>query len=578
MSTSALLFLLMATLTTAQLAQQKPLGCFSMKSKPTVALTSNAMNPALCSQSCGKSRYVLIAPLPNNRLSFWCACTSQLPSNPSRIACNDACPGSNTIPGLTCGGFDESGEGSIAWSLYPSSAATAAVAAAATTTSAKSMKVALLVPPAPAVFPGAAATVSESSRPPFEPVFVPNPKPQQPQEASFMKGGNAFTSNSNSNSNNEASSASASTSESASTTDKSKTTENPTKEEGGAPPPTEETMQQHMKKPTAVSNSAMASEPVAKQVEEIVVSPAFLAGASGSLAIFFGMFSVAYRRRRLRARSNSSSSSSSGGGSSDGAPILPQTVEKENMDLNLLPPIGAHSVSSFSRSSHTLAASTIDMNQIGSENIRFGSMRSVVVGGGGEPPSNSFTSESFGRLKTVEEISISVGQSVPTLGVLRCNFKDSEMASLHSHTATEDFEEDDSKVEASKCLSLSRSTSLMRRDNHNHHNHNHHPVPPPRRRRSRKNRWNERVKNLDNNFSRFSLASNSTSATNSPMSPSSLYIRRKRTSAKSGVSSMTSRAPSSLFMNVLAYNLVQNAKMEDEANENEIGQLQRQSE
>ncbi|KAJ3243190.1 hypothetical protein HDU78_000724 [Chytriomyces hyalinus] len=196
-------------------------------------------------------------------------------------------------------------------------------------------------------------------------------------------------------------------------------------------------------------------------------------------------------------------------------------------------------------------------------------MRSV----GGEPPSNSFKSESFGRLKTVEEISISVGQSVPTLGVLRSNFKDSEMASLHSHAATEDFEEDDSKVEASKCLSLSRSTSLMKRDNHNY-NHNHHPVPPPRRRRSRKNRWNERVKNLDNNFSRFSLASNSTSATNSPMSPSSLYIRRKRTSAKSGVSSMTSRAPSSLFMNVLAYNLVQNAKMEDEANENELGQSQ----
>ncbi|KAI8839780.1 hypothetical protein BJ741DRAFT_647431 [Chytriomyces cf. hyalinus JEL632] len=550
MSTSALLFLLMATtLTTAQLTTQKPLGCYSMKSKPTVALTSDAMNPALCSQSCGKSRYVLIAPLPNNRLSFYCACTSQLPSNPSRVACNDSCPGSNTIPGLTCGGFDESGEGSIAWSLYPSSTA------ATTTTSTKSMKVAAVPPPAPAVFPGAAvATLSDSSsssRPPFEPVFVPNPKPQ-PQEASFMKSSNAFTS-SNSNSDNEAS-ASASTSESASTIDKLKATENPTKEEQA--PQTEETIQ-HMKKPTAVSNSAMASEPVAKQVEEIVVSPAFLAGASGSLAIFFGMFSVAYRRRRLRARSNSDA----------GAPILPQTVEKENMDPNnLLPPIRAHSVSSsFCRSSHTLAASTIDMNQIGSsENIRFGSaMRSV-----GEPPSNSFTSESFSRLKTVEEISITVGQSAPTLGVLRSNFKDSEMASLHSHTATEDFEEDDSKIDdTSKCLSLSRSTSLMKRDNNHNHNHNH-PVPPPRRRRSRKNRWNERVKNLDNNnFSRFSLASNSTSATNSPMSPSSLYIRRKRTSAKSGVSSTTSRAPSSLFMNVLAYNLVQNAKMEDEANE-----------
>ncbi|KAJ3229063.1 hypothetical protein HDU81_005678 [Chytriomyces hyalinus] len=481
---------------------------------------------------------------------FHCACTSQLPSNPSRIACNDPCPASSTIPGQTCGGFDETGEGRVAWSLYSSSAAAA-------TTTAKSVKVAV-VPPAPAVFPGAAAATSSESRPPFEPVFGPNPKPQpQPQEASFMKSSNAFTSssnsNSNSNSNNEASASasssffgptSSSTPEDASSTSgKSKTTD---KDDST----TEQ--QQHMKNPTAVSNSAMAPEPVAKQVEEIVVSPAFLAGASGSLAIFFGMFSVAYRRRRLRRRSDSV------------APILPQTAEKENTDVNVLPPIRAHSVSSFCRSSNTLADSTIDMNQIGSENIRFGSLRSV----GEQQPSNSFTSESFGRLKTVEEISISVGQSVPTLGMLRSNFKDSDMASLHSHTATEDFEEDDSKVETSKCLSLPRSTSLTIRDQQHHH-----PVPPPRRRRSRKNRWNERVKNLDNlNFStRFSLASNSTSATNSPLSPASMYIRRKRTSAKSGVSSTTSRAPSSLFMNVLAYNLVQNAKMEDEANE-----LQRQ--
>ncbi|KAJ3246836.1 hypothetical protein HDU78_006143 [Chytriomyces hyalinus] len=560
--------LLMATTACAAQPSPKPLGCFTMKEKPTVSLTSETMNPTLCAQSCAQSQYVLIAPSPDNRLSFRCACASQIPTTPSRIPCNDKCPGALTTAGITCGGFDETGSsGTIGWSLYPPSVPTE-----------KSMKVAVAAPPAalasPPQQPPAAAAAE--SRPPFEPIFEPNAKPQLQAASSLMNTGNVSSAVDASllappaaasgarpdiSSSEEAETSTISealavaAAASATKSEPAKPSEPPSKEEEN-----EQQQQQtraDVKKPAAgVSNNAAAAatpESVVKQVEQFVATPTFLASAAGSLAVLCGVFLIVYRRRKRQRHENGV------------PPLLPQTQEKKGKENEP----SASSIISRGSTTTSFKDTARDANsesggvdlmiQNGSENVRFGSMR-------GLDGSNSFKSETFGRKKAVDELSISVSQSVPTLGVLRNNFKDSDKASMHSNVTENSVVH--SQIVASKSLSLSRSTSLAKRD-----------TPPPssqhRRRRTKKNKWNERrVRNMDNNnnnhnnnFSlRFSLASNSTSATNSPLSPATLYIRRKRSSAKSsGMSSRTSRAPSSLFMNVLADNLVQNAKMEDEA-------------
>ncbi|KAI8839157.1 hypothetical protein BJ741DRAFT_600117 [Chytriomyces cf. hyalinus JEL632] len=544
-STAALAVLLMATASATAQPNLKTLGCFTMKEKPTISLTSETMNPTLCAQSCAQSQYVLIAPSPDNRLNFRCACTSQIPTTPSRIPCTDKCPGASTTAGITCGGFDESGSGStIGWSLYPPSVSTE-----------KSMKVAVAAsPPATAV----------ESRPPFEPIFEPNAKPQV---QALMNTGNVSSAADASLLAPTAAAAAVARPEISSAEEAEKSTiseavavASATKSEPAKPSEAlsskeeEEELQQQqtradIKKPAAVavSNNAAAAaaaspESVVKQVEQFVAAPTFLASAAGSLVVLCGVFLIIYRRRRRKRQRHENGV----------PPLLPQTQEKKDKENDEPSSIsrGSTSFKDTTSDATKFEAAEVDVIQNGSENVRFGSMRGL------EGSNNSFTSETFGRKKAVDELSISVSQSVPTLGVLRNNFKDSDTTSMHSNVTENSVVH--SQAVGSKSLSLSRSTSLAKRDT---------AAPPSsqRRRRSKKNRWNERVRNMDNHTfsSRFSLASNSTSATNSPLSPTTLYIRRKRSSAKS--SSMSSRAPSSLFMNVLADNLVQNAKMEDEA-------------
>ncbi|KAI8608725.1 hypothetical protein BC830DRAFT_923255 [Chytriomyces sp. MP71] len=149
---------------------------------------------------------------------------------------------------------------------------------------------------------------------------------------------------------------------------------------------------------------------------------------------------------------------------------------------------------------------------------------------------------------------ISANKSVPTLGVLRRDLavRDSDLYSVRSASSTA------SKNIASKSLSLARSTSLAKMPEGK--------VAPRSSRAKRStnnsNRWNSRMRSID--VARVSYQSSS-----APLSPASIYNRhiRASTAAKSlsGMSSTTSRAPSSLFMNVLAYNLAQNAKAEAEA-------------
>ncbi|KAI8619516.1 hypothetical protein BC830DRAFT_1103967 [Chytriomyces sp. MP71] len=182
---------------------------------------------------------------------------------------------------------------------------------------------------------------------------------------------------------------------------------------------------------------------------------------------------------------------------------------------------------------------------------RFGSPNSGVT-------LKSAEDDHFSRKISVGKSSdSSANKSVPTLGVLRKDLavRDSDLYSVRSGSSSA------SQNIASKSLSLARSTSLAK-------------VPEgkvtPRSSRAKRstnnsNRWNSRMRSFE--VSRASYQSSS-----APLSPASMYNRRIRASttakSESGRSSTTSRAPSSLFMNVLAYNLAQNAKAEDEARAN----------
>ncbi|KAJ3402404.1 hypothetical protein HDU80_005109 [Chytriomyces hyalinus] len=429
--------LLLMTTACAARPSPKPLGCFTMKEKPTVSLTSETMNPTLCAQSCAQSQYVLIAPSPDNRLSVKCACASQIPTTPSQIPCNDKCPGTSTTAGITCGGFDEAGSsGTIGWSLYPPSVPTE-----------KSMKVAVAAPAALASPP---AATSAESRPPFEPIFEPNAKPQLQAASSLMNTGNVssaadasllappavavavarpeISSAEETETSTISEALAVAAAASATKSEPAKPSEPPSKEEENEQQQQQQQTRADIKKPAAASavsnNAAVAAvaaaaattpESVVKQVEQFVATPTFLASAAGLLAVLCGVFLIVYRRRKRQRHEKGV------------PPLLPQTQEKKDNKEN--EPFSSSSSASISRGATTSfkdtaprdanceAGGVVDlMIQNGSENVRFGSMR-------GLDGSNSFKSETFGRKKAVDELSISVSQAVPTLGVLRNNIK-----------------------------------------------------------------------------------------------------------------------------------------------------------
>ncbi|KAJ3223603.1 hypothetical protein HDU81_009064 [Chytriomyces hyalinus] len=255
------------------------------------------------------------------------------------------------------------------------------------------MKVAVAAPA-----PGSPPPAAGESRPPFEPIFEPNAKPLV-QAASLMNISAPAAVAVPRPESIKTEVASGAIADAlvvpAAAAAPSATRPEPAAKPSSEPPSKEEDEQQqtraNIKKPAAVSNNAAAaaSESVVKQVEHFVATPAFLASAAGSLVVLCGVFFILYRRRKRRRNENAV------------PPLLPQTQDKQDND------------SSISRSSSFKATAAgdanseagVDLMQNGSENVQFGSMRGL------DGSNNSFTSESFGRKKAVDDLKIFI--SVP---------------------------------------------------------------------------------------------------------------------------------------------------------------------